>query len=74
MQNTRVWSRVCVVEAQDDPDLSIGNQVKMGLRQSPSVDKEGFPMMMEVDTLGMGWFPGYAIDIETGESVKYYFF
>ena len=50
------WSRVCIVEAQDDPLLAQGGQVKMGLRQSPSVDKNG-----DDDgsgTVGMGWFPG----------------
>ena len=65
------WSRVCVVEAQDDPLLAQGGQVKMGLRQSPSVDKNG-----DDDgsgTVGMGWFPGYAIDIETGERLNIIF-
>jgi len=65
------WSRVCVVEAQDDPALSIGNQVKMGLRKSPSVDKEGNDDGS--GTLGMGWFPGYAIDLETGERLNIIF-
>jgi hypothetical protein len=65
------WSRVCVVEAQDDETLSIGNQKKMGLRQDSSVNKLG-----QVDasgTMGMGWFPGYAIDIETGERLNIIF-
>jgi len=65
------WSRVCVVEAQDDPALAIGNQVKMGLRQSPSVDKQG--NNDGSGTMGMGWFPGYAIDIETGERLNIIF-
>ena len=39
--DTSKWSKVCVVEAQDNSDLSIGNQVKMGLRLSPSLDKRG---------------------------------
>jgi hypothetical protein len=65
------WSRVCVVEAQDDESLSIGNQKKMGLRQSPSVDKYG--NNDESGTMGMGWFPGYALDIETGERLNIIF-
>jgi len=65
------WSRVCVVEAQDDLALAIGNQVKMGLRQSPSVDKQG--NNDGSGTMGMGWFPGYAIDIETGERLNIIF-
>ena len=43
----------------------------MGLRQENSVNKEG-----EDDgsgRKGMGWFPGYAIDIETGERLNIVF-
>jgi hypothetical protein len=71
------WSRVCVVEAQDDPLLSEGGQVKMGLRNSPSVGKDGLPdgaLDQNGDSLnGLGWFPGYAIDIETGERLNIIF-
>jgi hypothetical protein len=71
------WSRVCVVEAQDDETLSIGNQKKMGLRQSVSVGKDGLPDGMldeNGDSIkGMGWFPGYALDIETGERLNIIF-
>ena len=69
--DTALWSRVCVVEAQDDPALSIGGQSKMGLRNSPSVDKQGNPDGS--GTNGLGWFPGYAIDIETGERLNIIF-
>jgi len=65
------WSRVCVVEAQDNADLSIGGQVKMGLRKSPSVDKQG--NNDGSGTMGMGWFPGYALDLETGERLNIIF-
>ena len=41
-QNKDLWTR-CPIVAQDDPTLSIGGQIKMGLRQSPSVDKDGNP-------------------------------
>ena len=41
----------------------------MGLRQSPSVDKDGNPE----SGVGMGWFPGYAIDIQTGERLNIIF-
>ena len=43
----------------------------MGLRQSPSVDKDGNPY--NSGTMGMGWFPGYAIDLETGERLNIIF-
>ena len=69
--DTTKWSRVCVVEAQDNPALSEGGQEKMGLRQSPSVDQQGIDD--GTGTMGMGWFPGYAIDIETGERLNIIF-
>ena len=76
-QEESEWSRVCVVEAQDDETLSIGNQKKMGLRQSVSVGKDGLPDGMldaNGDSIkGMGWFPGYALDIETGERLNIIF-
>ena len=65
------WSRAVIVEAQEDPTLSVGGALKMDLRQTNSVNKEG-----EDDgsgTKGMGWFPGYAIDIETGERLNIVF-
>ena len=67
----RYWSKVCVVEAQDDPSLAIGNQVKMGIRQSPSLDINGD--LANDGTMGMSYFPGYAIDVETGERLNLIF-
>ena len=69
--DTNLWTRACVVEAQDDVALSEGNQVKMGLRQAPSVDEKGNDDGSA--TMGMGWFPGYAIDVETGERLNIIF-
>ena len=65
------WSKVCVVEAQDDPLLAEGGQVKMGLRNSPSLDIDG--NLANDGTFGMSYFPGYAIDIETGERLNIIF-
>ena len=66
------WTRACVVEAQDDETLAEGNKLKMELRHSPSVDKDGNDDVNDT-TYGMGWFPGYAIDIETGERLNIIF-
>lgn len=61
------WTRSPVVEMCDLPELAIGGAEKFELRRSPSIDKNG-----NVDTInttrkyGMGWFPGYAIDKESG--------
>jgi hypothetical protein len=80
--DTSKWSRVCVVEAQDDANLSEKGQVKMGLRKSPSLSKTEVLRMYDstavvtsdaTNTEGMSWFPGYAIDIETGERLNIIF-
>jgi len=65
--DTSKWSRCPVVELNKD-DLTSLNGGKAGfLRQSPSVDKEGNP---DGTGNGMGWFPGYAIDVETGRRLN----
>jgi len=57
-----------------------GGAQSLDLRQSPSVGKEagsdGKPRQ-DNDTdsagnprIGMGWFPGYAVDVETGERLN----
>jgi len=69
--DTSKWTRCCVVEAQDNETLSNSQQEKMNLRNSPSVGKDGQPDAS--GTIGMGWFPGYAIDIETGERLNIIF-
>jgi len=57
------WTRVPVLEASDDASLAIGGAEKLNLRESPSVDKDGNP---DGTGNGWGWFPGYAVDLETG--------
>lgn len=61
------WSRCPVFETGDDSDFAQGNAEKGNLRGAPSVDKEGNP---DGDGTGMGWFPGYAINVETGERLN----
>ncbi len=80
------WTRCPVVEMCLDSKLSEGNAPKFTLRRAPSVDKEGNPcasMDMEpsdnpddpnyIGAQGMGWFPGYAIDIESGARLNLIF-
>jgi hypothetical protein len=67
------WTRCPVLEMQEDPESAEGGALKLNLRKHNSVDKNGneaagidnndFPT-------GMGWFPGYAINIETGERLN----
>lgn len=64
------WSRCIVLELGEDKALTVGNVEKLDLRKSPSVDKNGQP---DGTGSGMGWFPGYAIDLETGERLNILF-
>ena len=56
-----------VLEAQSQSGLSQGNVQHLYLRNAPSVDKNGNP---DGTGTGMGWFPGYAINVETGERLN----
>ncbi len=62
------WTRCPVVETQAKSSLAEGGANKLRLRDAPSVNKNGNPD--NSGTTGMGWFPGYAIDIETGERLN----
>jgi len=66
-QDTSKWSRCPVFETHHNASQAIGNAEKQTLRESPSVDKNGNP---DGTGNGMGWFPGYAINIETGERLN----
>jgi len=75
------WTRCPVFEATDEALLAEGGEAKLNLREHQSVDKEG---KIASDTIassdpnspnyiggmGMGWFPGYAINTETGERLN----
>jgi hypothetical protein len=80
------WTRCPVIEMQLDENLSQGNAKRHQLRKSPSVDKNGnFAASMDlgpsnnpedanyISSYGMGWFPGYAINIETGARLNMFF-
>ncbi|MDR0603684.1 MAG: hypothetical protein LBG80_05195, partial [Bacteroidales bacterium] len=66
-----LWTRCPVVEISDDISSSIGGAIRHDLRKSPSVNKEGKPDVN--GGTGMGWFPGYAICLETGERLNMMF-
>ncbi|MBA3899926.1 MAG: T9SS type A sorting domain-containing protein, partial [Bacteroidetes bacterium] len=61
------WTRCPIIENQFDVALAIGGAKKNFLRKSPSVDQEGKP---DGTGTGMGWFPGYAVCLETGERLN----
>lgn len=77
------WSRCVVFETQDESTLAEGAAKKLDPRKSLSVDKEGRTVNTGgindslnpnaanyISSTGMGWFPGYAINIETGERLN----
>lgn len=81
------WTRCPVVEMCPNPQLSENGGERFFLRESPSVDKDGNPSgwpSQSKATLnpddpnyilahGMGWFPGYVINLETGERLNMMF-
>lgn len=78
------WSRCVVVEraGRDYENLGLqteGRKQDFDLRGAPNVtafdiNDDGLP---DIDTEdpgeGMGWFPGYAIDVETGQRLNIFF-
>ncbi|NVK65341.1 MAG: T9SS type A sorting domain-containing protein [Flavobacteriales bacterium] len=57
------WTRCPVIELGRDANLNIGGAEPGQLRKSPSLDING---QVEGSGMGMSWFPGYAIDVESG--------
>jgi len=77
------WTRCAVLEMTDETALSEGGVAKFDLRAHKSVDKNGKTIddgglnnpsdpaaANYIGENGMGWFPGYAINIETGERLN----
>lgn len=79
------WSRAVVVEMSADKNLSQGNRERFKFRAAPSLDKNGNPAAPGsgpsedpeaanyISDSSMSWFPGYAINIETGERMNIMF-
>jgi hypothetical protein len=70
------WTRCPVVEMGNFPLKNKGGVMRHKLRAAPSVDKEGStnvgPDNNDYPT-SMGWFPGYAINLSTGERLNIVF-
>ncbi len=79
--NKDLWSRCVVVETANDfyyNGLGIpteGDAQNFELRQSPSVSRSGGDVPDEdgSGTTGLGWFPGYAVDVESGKRLNIFF-
>ena len=61
--NQDLWTRCPVMELGKNSVLNVGGADPGEMRKSPSVGKDGVP---DNSGDGMGWFPGYAVDLETG--------
>lgn len=76
------WTRCPVIEMQEKAQLSQGNAFFFAARNHQSVDKDGKSAAVGsgvssnpndpnfISETGMGWFPGYAINLETGERLN----
>ncbi len=77
------WTRCVVLEEQDDQTLAEGGALKLNPRNAPSIAKDGKTYATigsgastnpdqpnYISDKGMGWFPGYAINVETGERLN----
>jgi hypothetical protein len=75
------WTRCPVLEMQSVEELAQNGGEKLSLRRHPSVDKNGrYEGQSGYNSseanpnsnqpIGMGWFPGYAIDLGTGERLN----
>lgn len=80
--DTSLWTRALVLEAGDageednyQVEQHFNGQTYRNIRHEPkncpSVDKNGNPD--NSGTTGYGWFPGYAINVETGERLNIMF-
>jgi len=70
------WSKCIVVETASNDFINNGlptidNTKNFEVRRTPSIDKDGKPM--NDGTYGFSYFPGYAIDVETGKRLNIFF-
>lgn len=71
--DTSKWTRCPVIEMGTDSTLTEGHVKKFMLRKHASVYRSGLPGDNTVAAEGMGWFPGYAVNLETGERLNMMF-
>jgi len=65
------WTRVPVFELSEDAGLAEGGSAKLEMRNDTSYSVVGGTLVQDPN-LEVGWsyFPGYAIDVETGERLN----
>lgn len=79
--DTSKWTRCPVIEMCEDYTQSEGNARRFQVRRHASIDKNGDTATVSgastdpgspnyISDRGMGWFPGYAINLSTGERLN----
>ena len=61
------WTRCVIFEINDNESQTNGNKDVMEIKYRNSVDKNG---VSEASSTGRGWFPGYAVDLITGQRLN----
>lgn len=66
------WSRCIVVETANSffAPLGLSDTKSLEVKSNASVDKDG---NVEATSTGFSWFPGYAVDVETGQRLNIFF-
>jgi len=81
-KDKKLWTRCPVIEMCPNTKLSQNGGKFFNYRQAASVNVDGDTGVVSADPMynsnyispiGMGWFPGYAINIETGERLNIMF-
>ncbi|UKN03564.1 T9SS C-terminal target domain-containing protein [Paracrocinitomix mangrovi] len=65
--NKDYWTRCPVIEINDNEAQTEHGDDILHMRRDSSVDKFGKP---DGTGTGMGWFPGYAVDVNTGKRLN----
>ena len=67
--SVELWTRCAVLEMNDNENQTVGGADVLELREQTSINKDGTPVSDATDK-GMGWFPGYAINVSTGKRLN----
>ena len=75
--NDSLWTKCVVLEMNDNETQTVGGADILELREQFSVDKAGNSIGdlngngdLDDNEKGMGWFPGYAIDVTSGKRLN----
>ncbi|HMQ88579.1 MAG TPA: T9SS type A sorting domain-containing protein [Flavilitoribacter sp.] len=78
-----LWSKCAIIETankywRDAGFITQGGSLHFDLRNTPSVSKDAdpvtkLPLPAGDGTIGYGYFPGYAVDVESGQRLNIFF-